>query len=44
MLLPNTLLPELNTTEELTVVTTRVCAVKVPLIRAADAVMAPKMF
>ena len=44
VLLPNTLLPELNTTEELTVVTTRVCAVKVPLIKAAEAVIAPKIF
>jgi hypothetical protein len=41
---PKILLPELNTTEELMVVTTKVCAVKVPLISAAEAVIAPKMF
>ena len=44
VLLPKTLLPELNTTDELTVVTTKVCAVRVPLIKAADAVIAPKIF
>ena len=44
VLFPKILLPELNTTEELTVVTTKVCAVRVPLINAADAVTAPKMF
>ena len=38
-LFPNTLEPELYTTEELTVCTTRVCAVIVPFTRAFDAVM-----
>ena len=38
-LLPNTLDPELYITEELTVCTTRVCAVKVPFINADDAVI-----
>ena len=41
---PKILEPELNTTEELTVVTIKVCAVIVPLIRAAEAVIAPRMF
>jgi hypothetical protein len=44
VLLPKILDPELNTTDELTVVTTSVCAVKVPLINAAEAVIAPKTF
>lgn len=44
VLLPKIFDPELNTTEELTVVTTKVCAVRVPLINAADAVIAPKIF
>jgi hypothetical protein len=41
---PKILEPELYTTEELIVLTTKVCAVKVPLISAAEAVIAPKMF
>jgi len=44
VLLPKILDPELKTTEELIVVTTKVCAVIVPLINAADAVIAPKIF
>ena len=41
---PNLLDPEEQITDELIVVTTNVCAVKVPLIRAAEAVIAPKIF
>ena len=41
VMLPNTLLPELNTTDELTVVTTKVCAVRVPLNNALEAVIFP---
>jgi hypothetical protein len=39
--LPNMLEPELNSMEELTVFTIKVCAVKVPNINALEDVMLP---